>query len=62
MSDDVTVPQGESVWLNVGGLSVEVRHGDDGVSVAVYPAGRETDGAIVETWAEFNEVEVEDAQ
>lgn len=43
----------ESVWITVGDKSVHVKHGDDGVSVTIYPLGEEEEDSIAETWAEF---------
>jgi len=50
----VLPPDAESVWVTVGNISVHVERGDDGVSVTLYPVGKETE-ALTETRATYDE-------
>ena len=54
---DVTLNKGESCWVTVGNISVYLRSGDDGVSVTLYPLGKEDEESIAETWATYGEAE-----
>jgi len=50
---DYAIQNDDSVWITVGDKSVHVKHGDEGVSVTIYPLGAEEEDSIAETWAEF---------
>lgn len=50
---------GDTVWLSVGNLSVYVRKHDDGVSVDLFPLGKEDEEALSGTWVSFNEASEE---
>ena len=39
----------------LGGATVVIKRGDDGVSVKIFPAW-ESDGPVAETWATWDEV------
>lgn len=46
-----------SVWITVDNISVYIRRTDEGVSVGLYPKGREMDDEICGTWCLFTEAE-----
>lgn len=46
---------GSHVWITVNNLSVHVKHGEEGVSVTIYPLDREMSDSIAETWVTFDE-------
>lgn len=46
---------GDTLWIAVAGTSVHLKHGDEGVSVTLYAAGREDGESIGETWASHAE-------
>lgn len=56
---DATLDVGQSTWVTINNLSVYLRAGDDGVSVSIYPAGKEEENSITETWACYSEAEGE---
>jgi len=45
----------ESVWITVDTVSVYIRRQDEGVSVYLYPIGREDEDSIGETYATYAE-------
>ncbi len=47
----------QSTWITVGNLSVNVKHGDEGVSISVYALGKEMEESIAESWVTFGEAE-----
>jgi len=51
-----------AVWITVGNISVHVKKGNEGVSVALYPLDGETGESIGETWATFKEAENPDEE
>jgi hypothetical protein len=51
--------EGERAWITVKNLSVEVKMGDEGVSVHVFPKGYEDGEVLTETWATYGEGEVD---
>ena len=44
-----------SVWITVDTVSVCIRRQDEGVSVYLYPTGREDEDCISETYAPYDE-------
>lgn len=54
-SDYVLNADANSVWIEIGSLSVYIKRDDEGVSVDIYPTGDEMNNAIVSTWAEYSE-------
>ena len=55
--EDCILPPGKWVWITVGNISVNVKHGDEGVSISVYPLGKEMEESIAESWVTFGEAE-----
>lgn len=49
-----------SVWITVGNISVNLKKGDEGVSVTFYPKGREADDSIGETYVLYSEAKDEE--
>lgn len=49
-----------AVWITVGNISVHVKKGDEGVSVTLYPLGREDDESLTEAWATYAEAAPDD--
>jgi hypothetical protein len=56
---DLVLNKLESCWVTVENLSVYIRAGDEGVSVSLYPLGKEDEQSITETWALYHEGEEE---
>ena len=56
---DLVLNKLESCWVTVENLSVYISAGDEGVSVSLYPLGKEDEQSITETWALYNEGEEE---
>ena len=57
---DYRLEGGDHVWINVKNISVHIKQGDEGVSVTLYPAGREDDDeSLSEAWATYAEAESE---
>lgn len=54
-NEECNLLPGESTWITVGNLSVHLKHGDDGVSISVYPLGKEMEESIAESWVTFGE-------
>jgi len=46
---------GESVWITVDNLSVQVRKTDEGVVTSIFVLDHEDDGELASTYAFFNE-------
>ena len=46
---------GNSVWITVDTVSVYIRRQEEGVSVCLYPTGREDEDAIGETYVAYDE-------
>lgn len=44
-------PELDSVWVQVGALSVYIRRAETGVAVDIYQTGREMDDPIIEAFA-----------
>ena len=57
--EECILPPGQSTWITVGNLSVNVKHGDEGVSISVYALGKEMEESIAESWVTFGEAEEE---
>lgn len=57
---DLILNKLESCWITVENLSVYIRAGDEGVSISLYPLGKEDGESITETWALYNEAENEE--
>ncbi len=57
-------PKASAVWVEVQNISVHIRRNDEGVSVDLFPVGREDAESLVGTWLTFDEaqVDVEEAQ
>jgi hypothetical protein len=51
--EDCILPPGQSTWITVGNLSVNVKHGRKGVSISVYALGKEMEESIAESWVTF---------
>lgn len=56
-SDFSLTPGSRSVWVQVDNIVVHIVRQDEGVSVYFYPAGREDDEALVESWCTFGEAQ-----
>jgi hypothetical protein len=41
----------KGIWIESHPFSVRISHGDQGLSVDIYPNGREMEGAIASTYA-----------
>lgn len=50
----------DSVWIEVGNVSVHVKRGDDGVSISLYPVDGENGDSIAETFVTYAEAEKDD--
>lgn len=48
------VLDGESVWIRVKNISVYLRKGDVGVSVAFYPVGHESTEPLATSWSPYD--------
>jgi hypothetical protein len=57
---DCVLPPGSTTWITVGNLSVHLKHGDEGLSISIYPDGREMHDSIAENWVLFSEAETEE--
>jgi hypothetical protein len=55
--NDFVLAESESAWITVRNLSVYIRDTGEGVTIAIYPKGKEADDSIDETWVLFNEGE-----
>ena len=54
--------KGKQAWITVGNISVQIKHGDEGVSVCLYPLdGEDGDTCLGETWATFSEASGEES-
>ena len=53
---------GDSVWITVGNISVNVRRTDEGVVVDLYPLHQEMDESVASTYAFFSECEPEEVE
>ena len=58
--DTDCVLHGDSCWITVGDASVYLSKSDDGVSVDVYPLGKEMDGSIIDAWVTWDELKTEE--
>jgi hypothetical protein len=54
---DCILHKNQSTWITVGNLSLNIKHGDEGVSISVYPLGKEMEESISENWVTFGEGE-----
>ena len=62
MNDDLDYTldsDSETVWMTVDTVSIKIRRQDEGVSVHLYPLGREDEDAIGETFARYDECQEE---
>jgi len=59
-TDYILDPEARSVWITVDNLSVYIVRTDEGVSVDLYPKGREGDTSIASTWALRQEAATEE--
>ena len=53
-------PDAHSVWITVDNISVYIVRTDEGVSVDLFPKGREGDESIAGTWALNQEAATEE--
>jgi hypothetical protein len=49
----------DSVWITVGNISVHVRKQDEGVTIDLYPLGKESSNYFTSTYMTFQEAENE---
>lgn len=54
--DNIYCPKGESMWVTAGNASVNVKNGDDGISVSIYPLNCEMTDSLSEAWATHEEL------
>ena len=55
MHDDYEMNDRESVWIVIGSISVYIKRTDEGVSVDLYPRGKEDESSVVSCWETFSE-------
>lgn len=55
-----SIEPGEGIWITVAHCSVNIKHGDDGVSVTLYPVGQEDRDSLSEAWATHDECKPEE--
>jgi hypothetical protein len=59
--EECILPPGQSTWITVGNLSVNVKHGVDGLGISVYPLGKEMEESLSGLWIPMQLGEAEEA-
>lgn len=54
--DNIYCPKGESMWVTAGNASINVKNGEDGISVSIYPLHCEMADSLSEAWATHEEL------
>jgi hypothetical protein len=52
---DYVLDGSDYVWITVGNVSINISRRENGVSVMLYPLGREMNDCIAETWMAWEE-------
>ena len=59
-TDYTLSPPHGSCWITVDTVSVYIRRTDEGVSVDLFPKGREMNDSLAGAWATFAEADLEE--
>lgn len=55
LTDDDYILKEKGAWIESGPFSIRISHNNDGLSVDIYPVGREMERAIASTYASNGE-------
>ena len=55
MHDDYEMNDRKFVWIGIGSIRVYIKRTDEGVSVDLYPRGKEDESSVVSCWETFSE-------